>query len=115
MGAGRKEVPRVIRGYDLFRLNEAELSNRLSLNYYPTHHFKNVDYIEDNNFFAYIYPQMEKHDYLDDYLENVRLLKKVDACQYGHTSEQVLTLLTITNKERGICALKAFYDNDNKF
>ena len=115
MGRGRKEQPRIIKGYDLFRLNDQELSNRLSLNYHPAQHFCYIDYTIDDNFFSYIYPQMEKREFLPDYLNNVRSLKAVEACPYGHKDEEVLRLLTMTNKERAICSLKAFYDNDNKF
>jgi hypothetical protein len=112
MTRGRKEVPRVLRGYDLFRLNDIEISNRLSLNYHPTVHFAQVDYTTDDNFFGYIYPEMARREYLLDYLDNVKLLKKVEAEEDRLDDESVLKLLTITSKERAICSLKAFYDNN---
>lgn len=111
MARGRKEVPRVIRGYDLFRLNDSELSNRLSLNYHPTQHFGHVDYTQDDNFFNYIYPQMSRLDYLNDYLTNVKILKNIKITPNGLSDNEVIHLLTMTNKERAICSLKAFYDN----
>ena len=114
MTRGRKEVPRVIIGFDLFRLNNAELSNRLSLNYHPTQHISHIDYTSDDNFFGYIYPQMERMEYLTDYLNNVKLLKKVGNECDGLNNDEVIQLLTMTNKERAICSLKAYYDNDNK-
>lgn len=114
MTRGRKEVVRKIIGYDLFRLNDNELSNRLSLNYHPTQHFIHIDYTTDDNFFTYIYPQMVRRDFLSEYLDNVRLLKKVENSDSGLSDNEVLRLLTMTNKERAICSLKAFYDNDNK-
>jgi len=111
MARGRKEVVRKIIGYDLFRLSDDEVSNRLSLNYHPTTHFSHIDYIGDDNFFGYIYPKMVQLDYLSSYLDNVKHLKEVDTNPSRHNDEEVLKLLTITNRQRAICSLKAFYDN----
>jgi hypothetical protein len=97
----------VMKGYDLFKLSDQEICNRLSLAFYPDNSFPAIDYTDPEKFQDYIFSSLVRYGLTDEYYSNVQKLYRGDATVIKN--EACEKLLSI--RERCLCALKTYYEN----
>lgn len=115
MARGRKEVVRRLIGYDLFRLSEAEINNRLDVAFFPDRIYA-LEYQVYDLFCDHILPQLKRHKLLEDFYMNINIIGKKRVMtkenrEKFNTSGPFQKISLIDGKDRAICALKAYYDN----
>lgn len=115
MARGRKEVVRKLVGYDLFRLTEPEINNRLDVAFFPDR-IRALEYHNFELFCLEIIPQLKRHRLLQDFMENILILarkrlKTKEDIEKFNTSDANHKIEMLSGKDRAICALKAYYEN----
>jgi hypothetical protein len=115
MARGRKEVVRKLIGYDLFRLTEAEINNRLDVAFFPDR-VHALEYHDFELFSHEILPQLKRHNLLEEFTMNMNILikktlKTKEELQNFTTLDFNHKIEMLDGKNRAICALKAYYEN----